>query len=140
MGILATVALPMIEVSVQQTKEQELRAALRYIREGIDAYKQAVKDERIEIVEGESGYPRTLESLVDGVPDAEDPQKVKRLYFLRRIPPDPMYEGAAVAPALTWGRRSYASPPQPPQAGVDVYDVYSLSTRKGLNGIPYNEW
>jgi len=58
------------------------------------------------------------------------------IYFLRRVPRDPIAEGADGA----WGLRSYKSPPGTPQPGDDVYDVYSLSADAGLNGIPYKDW
>lgn len=141
MGLLATAAMPMIEIAVQQTHEQELRSALRQIREAIDAYKKAAADGKIELEDEDSGYPKTLESLADGVPDAEDTENKKKIYFLRRIPADPMFEGPATTPpAKTWGKRSYESPPTNPQEGKDVFDVYSLNTHKGLNGVPYNAW
>ncbi|MFN3717093.1 MAG: hypothetical protein ACK4R8_10260, partial [Thiobacillus sp.] len=62
------------------------------------------------------------------------------LYFLRRLPRDPFYPDASVPAAETWGLRSYASPPDAPVPGRDVFDVHSLSTAKGLNGLPYREW
>lgn len=138
-ALLAGAAAPLFEVSVRRVKEAELRSALRTLREGIDAYKQAVDEGRIERRADDSGYPRSLEVLASGVEDARDPQK-RKIYFLRRIPRDPFAADAALPAAATWGQRSYASPPQAPAAGDDVFDVYSLSARVGLNGIPYREW
>ena len=40
----------------------------------------------------------------------------------------------------SWGVRSYKSPPDDPQPGEDVFDVYSLATGKGLNGVAYHDW
>jgi general secretion pathway protein G len=62
------------------------------------------------------------------------------MYFLRRVPRDPMFPDATVAAADTWGLRSYKSPASDPQPGDDVFDVYTLAQGKGLNGITYREW
>jgi general secretion pathway protein G len=51
-----------------------------------------------------------------------------------------MYEGNNLSAADTWGKRSYDSPPDSPKEGKDVFDVFSMSREKGLNGVPYNEW
>ena len=138
-ALLASVVVPYGEVAVQRGKEQELRRALREIREGIDAYKQAVEDGRIQRKVGESGYPRKLEDLVKGVEDQKSPKK-ERIYFMRRMPRDPLASDPNAEPVATWGKRSYASPPDEPREGDDVFDVYSLSTGKGINGRPYREW
>ena len=138
-GILALVAVPVLEIAVKRHKEAELRAALRELRGGIDAYRKAVDDGRIEKKADETGYPRRLEDLVQGVGNIQDPDKAK-IYLLRRLPRDPMNGDAALGAAQTWGKRSYASPPDAPSEGADVYDVYSLATGVGLNGIPYREW
>ncbi len=139
-GLLATVTLPLAEVSVQHGKEQELRLALRQIREGLDAYKQAADDGRITLSAGKSGYPASLQVLVDGMPDAENPISQSKIYFLRRIPRDPMDTDSDKSDEATWGKRSYQSSADDPKEGDDVFDVYSLSPNTGLNGIPYRNW
>ena len=137
-GVLAAVAVPYVELAVKRSKEQELRTALRQIREGIDAYKRAADEGKVEKKADESGYPRSLDLLAGGVVDRKNP-KNPQIYFLRRVPRDPMAEAGRAA-ADTWGKRSYASPPESPAAGSDVFDVYSLSVGVGLNGVPYKEW
>lgn len=139
MAILASSAMPLYELNVQREKEQELRAGLRQIREAIDAYKRAVNEGRVARKADESDYPRRLEDLVEGVPDIKDPAK-HNIYFLRRLPRDPMSANPALSNADTWGKRAYESPPDDPQEGDDVFDVYSRSRQTGLNGISYNKW
>lgn len=138
-GILAMTAMPMIEMTAKRQKEVELRAALREIRGGLDAYRRAVDEGKLEKKVDESGYPRRLEDLVKGVENVQDPNKAK-LYFLRRLPRDPFADDPALPAELTWGKRSYASPPDAPVEGADVFDVYSLAKGVGLNGTPYREW
>ena len=82
---------------------------------------------------GSSGYPARLELLTQGVPNAQDP-KGGLLYFLRRLPRDPLHTDPSVSAADTWGLRAYDSPADAPQPGRDVFDVYSLSPATGLNG------
>jgi len=137
-SLLATAALPAAELAARRAKEQELSRALRQVRDAIDAYKQAADEGRIEKKVGDSGYPKQLEDLVAGVDDRKSTRKAK-IYFLRRLPRDP-FADVEMAPSATWGKRSYASPPDDPKAGDDVYDVYSLSGATGLNGRPYREW
>ena len=138
-AILASVAMPLNELVVQRAKEQDLRRALQTIRTAIDDYKQASDEGRITKKVGESGYPRKLEDLVAGVEDAKS-AKEERIYFLRRIPRDPLSSDPSLPAAATWGKRSYASPPDEPREGDDVFDVYSLATGTGINGRPYREW
>jgi len=131
-ALLATVAAPLAEVTRQRGKEQDLRHALREIRDAIDAYKRAGDEGKIERKADESGFPASLEVLVEGVPSKTDPAKSK-VYFLRRIPRDPIT-------GEDWGLRSYASPASDPKPGKDVYDVYSRSDDPGLNKVPYRQW
>ncbi len=139
LAVLATLAVPVAQVTRQRVQEQDLRLALREIRRGIDAYQRASSEGRISRPLGSTGYPKNLEILVEGVPDQRDPTRNK-IYFLRRIPRDPMNSDADLDDAATWGKRSYASEPNDPQEGDDVFDVYSSSSKIGLNGVPYNKW
>lgn len=141
-GILASAVIPMAELSRQRAKEQELRAALKELRTAIDAYKQAVDEGHITRKSDESGYPHSLEELVEGVVDAKNPNGA-RLRFLRRILQDPLQEyfmEPGASPAQIWGKRSYISSHEDPREGEDIYDVYSRAPGVGLNGIPYREW
>ena len=138
-GILASAAVPLHELSAQRTKEHELRVALSQIREALDAYKQAMDDGHLLRRADSTGYPRTLDELEGGVADARDVRGAK-IYFLRRLPRDPFDLQTDVPAAQTWGKRAYASPPDAPAEGDDVFDVYSRSERVGLNGIAYRVW
>jgi general secretion pathway protein G len=139
LGVLASAVVPLAELAVKRSKERELHAALREIRRALDEYKRAFDEGRIPKKADESGYPPSLDVLVQGVSNDKDPKKAK-IYFMRRIPRDPFSNDPAVPPASTWGERSYASPPDAPAAGNDVFDVYSLAEGVGLNGIPYRQW
>lgn len=138
-AVLAGVVVPVAQTAMQRSKEQDLRFALRELRSAIDLYKKASDEGRIRKSIADTGYPKNLQILVDGVEDLRDP-KQRKIYFLRQIPRDPMHPGAAVPAADTWSLRAYASEPDNPQPGDDVYDVHSKSTGTGLNGIPYRKW
>jgi general secretion pathway protein G len=138
-GLLATAAMPLAQLVSRREKEAELRTALRDIRGALDAYKAAGQAGHIKLELGASGYPPDLKSLYAGVEDAASPNHTN-MYFLRRIPRDPFFPDTTAAAEETWGLRSYKSPPDDPQPGDDVYDVYSLSNVKGLNGVMYRAW
>jgi len=141
-AVLASAVMPMLKMTVQRSKENELRANLRQIREAIDAYKKAADDGRIKKQIDASGYPPNLEVLVKGVVNEKDANK-SVLKFLRRIPLDPMtpVENAETEDLPNnWGLRSYTSDAAKPVAGDDVYDVYSQSQQLGINGVPYAKW
>ena len=138
-GILATMAYPMREIVMKRERERELRIALREIRLALDAYKQAGDEGKLAKTADASGYPENLDALESGIEDASSADK-RRIYFLRRIPRDPMNPDTTLSPAATWGKRSYASSHDSPQEGRDVFDVYSLSREKGLNGVAYRNW
>lgn len=135
LGVLSAAVLPLAEVTLQRERERELKHALWEIRDAIDAYKRAA--DAAGAATGGSHYPPSLDVLVAGVPDPRMPGQAT--YFLRRIPRDP-FAPSALAPAQSWGLRSYQSPPDKPEAGADVYDVYSRSDLIGLNGVPLKDW
>jgi general secretion pathway protein G len=139
-SLLATAAIPSAQLIYQRERESELRASLRTIRTAIDAYKRAWDTGHIKRELQRTGYPPDLQALVDGVDDAASPREGVRIYFLRRLPRDPFWPDATTPAEATWGLRSWASPPDDPQPGDDVYDVRSLSSRTGLNGVPYRDW
>jgi len=151
-GVLATAAQPLLSLQLRRQKEFELRQGLHSLRVAVDAYKQATADGKVAVAEHGSGYPPSLQVLVDGVTETAAQKearpegstdvarpKERKLYFLRRLPRDP-FADAALPAAQTWGLRSYDSPPDAPQAGRDVFDVRSLSDAVGLDGTRYQEW
>ena len=139
-SLLATALIPSAQLMYQRERERELRASLRTIRGAIDAYKSASDTGRIRRELDKTGYPPDLQTLVDGVDDAASAKEGVKIYFLRRLPRDPFWPDATTPAAETWGLRSYASPPDDPQPGDDVYDVHSRSARIGLDGVPYRDW
>ena len=138
MSILATAAVPLARINQRRGKETELRAALRTLRGAIDAYKQQWNTGHIEKKPDDTGYPPDLQSLVSGVVDVADP-KGRKIYFLRRIPRDPLADPQVPA-EQTWALRSYDSPVDAPAAGKDVFDVTSTAPGAGLDGVAYRQW
>jgi general secretion pathway protein G len=131
--------VPVIEVTAQRQKEQELRTALRQIQSAIDAYHAAAIGGKIERSIGATDYPSTLLVLEQGVPDISKPDR-PTIYFIRKIPRDPFSSDKTLPAARTWGLRSYASSAESPEEGEDVFDVYSRQPGVGLNGVPYRQW
>jgi len=139
LAVLASIGMPLAELAVQRGKEEDLRRALREIRSALDGYKRLSDDGRIQRTVGASGYPSTLRDLVDGVPDVKSPAGAK-LYFLRRLPRDPMEADPSINAEDTWALRSYDSPPGDPKPGRDVFDVHSKSKRTAIDGSFYLSW
>lgn len=135
--ILASAVMPLARVTVQRQREAELRRTLREIRTAIDRHKDAADAGGIaafDIKAGTEGYPPTLETLVEGVTKAGDATGIK-LKFLRRIPIDPMTR------STEWGMRAYGDRPDSTAwGGGNVFDVYTKSTGKALDGTKYKDW
>jgi general secretion pathway protein G len=137
-GVLASAAVPLGLWVHKRQRETELRLALRTIRNAIDAYKLAGEQGRIAMPADASGYPPTLQALVDGVPGT-GPVEGRRVYLLRQLPRDP-FAAPGLPAGQTWALRAYDSPPDAPRPGRDVYDVHSLSEGRALDGSLYREW
>lgn len=132
-SILATGVMPLSQVVYKRTKELELRNHLRVIRAALDEHKKLADEKIIPVDASASGYPESLEILVTGV-DLKTATGEKKK-FLRKIPKDPMTEDGK------WGLRAYADDPDSSiWGGKDVYDVYSLSRNKALDGTHYKDW
>jgi general secretion pathway protein G len=151
LAILAGAALPLVKTAVKREKEIELRRNLRIIREAIDAYKKLADENKIEVKEDTEGYPPDLETLVKGIELTEGGQQgaeeggreetksssgtKKIVKFLRRIPKDPMTNSS------DWGLRSYQDDPDSTTWGKEnVYDIYTKSQGKALDGTKYQDW
>jgi len=102
------------------------------------SYDKAVEDKKIPVTENKSGYPETLQQLVEGYDFGGLYAFKKR--FLRKVPVDPM-NPPAPGEEPEWGLRSYSDQPDSNSwGGEDVYDVYSLSEGTALDGTKYREW
>jgi len=135
--ILASAIMPLAKVTAQRTREADLRRSLREIRTAIDKYKDAADNGQIGATElklENEGYPADLDVLVDGVTAANDATG-RKLKFLRRIPVDPMTKSSE------WGLRSYQDKPDSTKwGGQNVFDVYTTSEGKALDGTKYKDW
>ena len=141
LSILCTLILPSARLASQRTREIELKRNLREIRTALDDYKKyydkAVDEKKIVPSLNKSGYPETLQQLVDGY-DFGGITKYK-IKFLRRVPKDPMHPAKGDEPS--WGLRSYVDTPESSSwGGEDVFDVYSLSDGTAIDGTKYKDW
>jgi general secretion pathway protein G len=139
LGILAAAIMPLGEAMLTAQKERDLRRALWEIRDAIDDYKRHADRGAVVPPLGAANYPPSLEALALGVGDARDTSGAGRLYFLRQIPRDPFADPSLPA-EKTWRLRSYASPPDKPAPGSEVFDVRSSSDALALDGTPYASW
>lgn len=135
--ILASTVMPLAQVMARRTRETELRRDLREMRVAIDKFKDAADQGLIsstELKPESEGYPPKLDTLVEGIPAANDATG-RKLKFLRRVPIDPLTGSAE------WGLRSYQDKPDATGwGGQNVFDVYTKSDAKALDGTTYRDW
>jgi general secretion pathway protein G len=133
---LTSMAVPMARNKVHREKERQLREALKEMRTAIDKFKDKSDAGQMGPADGVDtfGYPKTLQSLVDGVKGAGAAADVK-VKFLRRIPLDPMTN------SREWGMHSMQDDPKSTGwGGQNVFDVYTKSMDKAADGSPYADW
>ena len=137
MMILTTMSVPLVRSQLRRNRERELRYDLAEMRKAIDKFKDAADKNQISptaITPESMGYPLKLEDLVEGVKGVGPNADVK-IKFLRRIPKDPMTN------SFDWGKRAMQDDPRGGGGGgQNVFDVFTRSTEKGADGIPYSEW
>ena len=149
LSVLGMLVLPLTQMTAKRAKELQLRQNLREIRTAIDKYKEdydkALKEGKKQNVVDKSGYPETLELLVEG-DDFGGLTKDKKKY-LRRIPPDPFNRPTGKDGKIgkdakdMWGLRSYKDKPDSTLwGGEDVFDVYSLSEETAIDETKYKDW
>jgi general secretion pathway protein G len=135
--ILASAVMPLAKVTATRTREAELRRDLREMRSAIDKFKDAADVGQIaplELKAGNENYPPDLETLVEGIPAANDATG-RKFKFLRHVPIDPMTHSAE------WGMRSYQDAPDAKSWGGDnVFDVYTTFEGTALDGTKYRDW
>jgi general secretion pathway protein G len=135
--VLTSMAVPLARSRVRRNQERDLRVALNEIRVAIDKYKDAADGGKLgpdAIGIDTFNYPKTLESLVDGVKGTGQGADTK-IKFLRRIPLDPFTK------TREWGIRSMQDDPKSTGwGGQNVFDVYTKSNDKAADGTSYADW
>jgi general secretion pathway protein G len=136
-AILASAILPLTRVAMQREREIELHRDLREMRTAINKFKDAFDAGKIapgDLPTEADGYPGSLDQLVEGVAVQNDTTG-QRLKFLRRIPVDPMTK------TTEWGKRSSRdTSTSKTWGGQNVWDVYSTSEGRALDGTKYSDW
>jgi len=133
LGILAAVAMPLVQVSVTRTRELELRRSLRQLREGIDLFKAEYDKARTNLTDARNDFKKLVSVDRTGYPLTLDEMVATKI--LRRIPRDPMN------PDGKWVVRSFSDNPESSLSDAkDVYDVRSASKAVALDGTTYDTW
>jgi len=137
LATLTSMAVPLARSNVRRMRERDLRQALSEMRTAIDKYKDAADGGKLgpdAIGIDTFGYPKTLESLVEGVKGTGQAADTK-VKFLRRIPLDPFTK------TREWGIRSMQDDPKSQGwGGQNVFDIYTKSSDKATDGTPYADW
>lgn len=139
LALLATLTMPVAELTVQRERERELKHALWQIRDALDAYQHAVEVGAVVVQRGAPPVPNSLQDLTLPYSDMRPERRGQVLRFLRSIPRDP-FAPSALPAEQTWMVRGYYSEASDPKPLGGVYDVSSFSEKIGLNGVPLKQW
>jgi len=139
-GILASVAIPVMSFGIRRQKEIELKDRLRRLTEAVDRYHELASQtpgSPVGLKDPPSvtqrGWPKDLETLTKPVELGNG----KKIRFLRdRDLIDPM------TGKKEWNTLSDSDDPDTSSSNNDnVYEVHSKSTALALDGkTHYNEW
>jgi general secretion pathway protein G len=146
--VLATAVIPLARWDQKRRREVRLRVTLQSMRDALDQYNKYLREGLIPTNEleldqcalaanPETCWPLSLEQLVEGIEvgDPTSPEGVQLITFLSQIPVDPITE------VPDWGYRSYQDEWDSSNwGGENVYDVFSLSPLRALDGSYYSEW
>lgn len=134
LAIMVGAIVPVTRNNIKRQREEELRRNLREIRMALEMFKANCGSfSPFEADRHKDCYPKKLEYLVEGMKTQGLGDRT--LKFLRRVPRDPMTN------STDWGFRSTQDDPGSDSwDGENIFDVYTKSNEKALNGKPYKEW
>ncbi len=128
-GILASAAMPLARWSVKRNREYQLQQNLRILRIAIDRYRDAAQSGLIEVPEGASGYPPSLDVLVEGVP---------LIGQMPPVPPGAADDYDATGPGLTGGLQAQLEAGQQSAQGVGTVGAAGSLSGSVSGGIGSN--
>ncbi len=154
LSLLAAMATPYARKSFKRDKEIQLRETLRTVRTAIDRFhsdmdgSEAARQGRDKV--SESGYPISLQTLVDGVEKSPGDGKPKR--YLRALPVNPFAKPGTPFEAQ-WTFVSYkrevpliasssygATLAETQKTNKDIYDLHAVTSEIALDGTRYADW
>ena len=160
LSLLATMAAPYATKSFKRDKEIQLRETLWTVRKAIDKFHADMEsvpaDKKGASKSSASGYPITLQVLVDGIEKGEGKGdgkgEKKRKRYLRSLPVNPLAAPGTPLEAQ-WTFVSFQSEKaivasssygttlaEAQQTTKDIYDLHPKTPGIGLDGTPYAEW
>ena len=139
LSILAAVAVPFAETTVDRRKELALRESLREVRTAIDRFHEdwraGVFGDSPDQV-SDNGFPTDLALLVEGLADTDG--QTRR--YLRRVPANPFAPKDASIEDH-WLFLGYTDPPDAQIWNAeDIYDLRAITDKTALDGTSLAEW